>query len=151
MRTSTSVLASTASVGSWDWVAPLSEEGSRLEREEAKLEDCSSSPLRELSSSFRANLIVHRLLAIEGSREARSSSLKKFSFDSLVVPLYFLPEEGPFLVGLSQSDLVSQEEQEIFLQTLLIESGSEKRPAPPRVRRQRGELHEPQVKAEYLI
>ena len=76
MTTSTSVLASTARVGSWVRVAPLSEEGRRLEREEAKFEERgSSSPFRELSSNFRANLIVHKLLAIDGSREARSSSL----------------------------------------------------------------------------
>ena len=77
MTTSTSVLASAASVGSWGSVVALREEGSRLEREEAKLEDCSTSPFRELSSSFKANLIVQRLLAIDGSREARSSSLER--------------------------------------------------------------------------
>ena len=76
MTTSTSVLASTASVGFWGSVAALREEGSRLEREEAKFVDCSGSPFKELSSNFNANLIVQRLLAIEGSREARSSSLK---------------------------------------------------------------------------
>ena len=89
MTTSTSVLASTASPGSWAREGALREVGSRLEREEVKLLEGSTSPFKDWSSSFRANLIVQRLLAMDGSREARSSSLKINGLGSLSVHLSY--------------------------------------------------------------